>query len=799
MGAVGLKTFADLRRRRLQAVAIGLVLFLSSGAGTLALSVLVESHAPFERAFDAANGAHLVIDYAAGTDAARLRATGTAGPVTAFSGPWPLAPGLLGDPKGGLVEGASISGRPESQATSPGVVDRITPTAGRWWQQAGEAVLDQQTASRLDKAVGETIDVYLAPTGPVKGGSGSKARPGPVALPTTPAVTLTIVGIARSVSTPDVALWTSPQDVMTIAGGRAPLQEMLYRVSSSGSVADLTGAAAQITAGLPASVVASTATYLDRQADVDRLADLYVPVLLAFSVFALLAAIFSIANVVSGIVLAGRREIGVMQAIGFTPTQVVRILVGQVLGPVLVGAVAGTAIGSLASLPVLADTAASFGLPATALVPLPVLIGVVLASLGLAAIAAIGPAWSAGRLGPVRALAGDAATVGPAGRALRSAGLRLPTALPLRLGIATAVAHPLRAAMTLGALLVGVAAITFSTGLNASLLRVKDQLDRTTASPIRVELRSGDPTAVGALLAARPETAHVVGIAQADVDAGRLGTVPFVAYDGDASWTGYELVHGRWFAGPGEAVAPTNVFTVTGLHLGDSLTLSTNGRSVTVRLVGETFEQAREAQDDLVLRGTWADLANLAPGSAPDRWELQPTAGTDIHAYWSALQSTLGLDAQAFDQAAGQTDASFLLFLGVVGLLGAVLTGISLGGVFNTVLLETRQRSRELAILKAVGLTPRQVVAIVIASVVPLGIVAGLVGVPLGIGAQHAVLAYMGQVAAKTNIPASTFDVFGPAMLIGLSLAGLAIGAIGAWLPAMRAARARIAPVLAAE
>ncbi len=81
----------------------------------------------------------------------------------------------------------------------------------------------------------------------------------------------------------------------------------------------------------------------------------------------------------------------------------------------------------------------------------------------------------------------------------------------------------------------------------------------------------------------------------------------------------------------------------------------------------------------------------------------------------------------------------------------------------------------------------------------PIGLLAGLIGVPLGLGAQHVVLTYMGQAAAKTAIPDSVFDVFTPAAFIGLGLAGLAIGAIGAYLPAQRAARLRIAPVLQAE
>jgi putative ABC transport system permease protein len=57
----------------------------------------------------------------------------------------------------------------------------------------------------------------------------------------------------------------------------------------------------------------------------------------------------------------------------------------------------------------------------------------------------------------------------------------------------------------------------------------------------------------------------------------------------------------------------------------------------------------------------------------------------------------------------------------------------------------------------------------------------------------------MGQVDAGTRIPERTFDVFEPTLLLGLALSGLAIAAVGAYLPALRAARARIAPVLQAE
>ena len=87
----------------------------------------------------------------------------------------------------------------------------------------------------------------------------------------------------------------------------------------------------------------------------------------------------------------------------------------------------------------------------------------------------------------------------------------------------------------------------------------------------------------------------------------------------------------------------------------------------------------------------------------------------------------------------------------------------------------------------------------VVSSVFPVGLLAGLLGVPLGLVFQRAALGYMGQVAAGTRIPERTFDVLVRRSMVGLALTGLAIAAVGAYLPAQRAARARIAPVLQAE
>ncbi len=830
MGAVRKKALAGLRRRRLQGAVITAVVVLATAAATIALDTLVEAQAPYEHAFAAANGANLVVDYRAEVPAARLAATASQAPVTDAAGSWPIgtadvaqAGGAKGDSRG--LGGGELSGRSDPA----GPVDRITVSEGRWWQRPGEIVLSQDWSKLAGGKLGSTIVLRETPVGDGKGGLSTAPggnRPPSVTTPAGAALierALTVVGIASSISTPDVFGWLSPDDLIALTPHQAPEQEMLYRVSPSATTNDLATALATITAGLPSGAVASSRTYLAQKASVDRTASLFVPILLAFSVFALLAAAFIIANVVSGIVLSSYREIGVMKAIGFTPGQVTWTLLVQILVPVALGAVIGVAIGSVLSQPVVADAARSFGLPTAFSLSVPVVGTVLVAAFATAIVAAIAPAVRAGHLSAVRAITrGTTPSSSPDGGRLRRTALDLPLAAPVRIGLAASVAHPLRAGMTLGALTVGVSALVFALGLDGSLVRVASQLERDRPSPIRVVTfegagKAGGPQLVGpgddsqavvppaaqavdAAIAATPGTGRSVAIGQTVVTVpGLLGAIPFVGYRGDAGWIGYELIRGRWFARSGEAVAPTNLFATAGLHLGDAVTMTVDGRTMSVTLVGEIFDQAPENQDDLVLRGTFADLVALDPGVEPSRWEVQPAAGVDHQDYAAAITASIGPGAFVDIVSNSRFDEGFLLFEGVISTLGLVLIVISLGGVFNTVLLETRQRVRETAVLKTIGMTHRQVVAMVIASIAPIGVVAGILGVPLGLAFQRIVLGLMGQAASNTGVPESAFDVFPVVALVVLGLAGLAIGALGAWVPAQRAARAPIVETLQAE
>lgn len=119
-------------------------------------------------------------------------------------------------------------------------------------------------------------------------------------------------------------------------------------------------------------------------------------------------------------------------------------------------------------------------------------------------------------------------------------------------------------------------------------------------------------------------------------------------------------------------------------------------------------------------------------------------------------------------------------------------------GVLNTVVLHTRERVHDLGIFKAVGMTPRQTIAMVICRVAGTGLAAGVIAVPVGMAVHSYVLPVMAS-AAGTGLPASYLTVYHPSELARLALAGLVIAAAGAMLPAGWAAGTRTASAFRAE
>ncbi|MFJ9343103.1 ABC transporter permease [Streptomyces sp. NPDC101733] len=183
-------------------------------------------------------------------------------------------------------------------------------------------------------------------------------------------------------------------------------------------------------------------------------------------------------------------------------------------------------------------------------------------------------------------------------------------------------------------------------------------------------------------------------------------------------------------------------------------------------------------------------LVGLPAARAPRPRALAP--GADARAYTEAVEALEpGLRASVLDS--GNAGAATVITFATV--FTVLLTLVASLDVFNTVLLNTRERRRDLGMLKSIGMTPRQVVVMTVTSVAGLGAVGGLLGIPLGIAAHRLVVDHVGVV----DFPEYMKDVWHAPQLAAMLLSGVVIAILGALVPAQSAARMTIATVLHTE
>jgi putative ABC transport system permease protein len=124
--------------------------------------------------------------------------------------------------------------------------------------------------------------------------------------------------------------------------------------------------------------------------------------------------------------------------------------------------------------------------------------------------------------------------------------------------------------------------------------------------------------------------------------------------------------------------------------------------------------------------------------------------------------------------------------------LNAVLLLIALANLLTTALLTVRERVRDLGILKAIGVTPREVGASVMSANGLLGGIAALVGVPLGVGFFLGVY----RLADGSLEGAGTPPWWQLALIVPVAVL---VVALVAWAPARIAARIRVVDALRYE
>lgn len=263
----------------------------------------------------------------------------------------------------------------------------------------------------------------------------------------------------------------------------------------------------------------------------------------------------------------------------------------------------------------------------------------------------------------------------------------------------------------------------------------------------------------------------------------------------------YPMRDGAAPHGPHEFALDAGTADKAGYKVGDTVRLSANGPVHEQKLTGifTTDDGGVAAGGSIALFDTPTAQKLLGAPGGFQQIRIKADPGTSQTALKSAVESALpkgSVEATTGKQLAddlGKMNAKrasdmqtyLLVFAGI-----ALFVGIFL--IANTFTMLVAQRTRELALLRAVGASRRQVTRSVLTEAFVVGAIASVVGFAAGIGVGAGLRALMGSMSG--NVPEGPLVVPMSAVLTSL-LVGTLVTVLAAWLPGRRASK--IPPIAA--
>jgi putative ABC transport system permease protein len=302
---------------------------------------------------------------------------------------------------------------------------------------------------------------------------------------------------------------------------------------------------------------------------------------------------------------------------------------------------------------------------------------------------------------------------------------------------------------------------------------------------------------------------EIEALPQVEAVAGELtGDVAFLGVDGgvvgagatgrlwvqDEALNPTDLERGAAPVAPGEIAVDRGLAAAEGLDVGDEATILTLGGQFEVRVTGITRFGSADAQDG-------GGTVSIPPSRAFDWLNAGQVEYEALHLRGAGSQTDL-VEAVAPLAPPGFTVQSGDAFLAErrnqIGSLGTVLKrtlqffaalALLVGGfvIYNTFNVIVAQRTRELAVLAAIGATPGQLKKALRLEALVVGLVGSVLGVIAGLGLTFVLIAVLERLGVA--LPGSGIRVAPGTVVLAVAF-GVVVTRVSVLLPARRAGRA---------
>jgi putative ABC transport system permease protein len=369
---------------------------------------------------------------------------------------------------------------------------------------------------------------------------------------------------------------------------------------------------------------------------------------------------------------------------------------------------------------------------------------------------------------------------------------------PARLAVTNALRNPKRVAATTSALMVGLALMSvFSVLLETARAQAEQELNENFAVDYIISgvyTPGGQtrrvPIAVTDVLRTHGELAAVAGARSRDAEVdGRSAQVWAMEPGALDTVLRPEITAGSAGALKPGAVALNRFFAdAIGVRVGSRVEVRSQTLTVAA-LYDDSPAQGGQALVD------WSDYATIFGPGDPDQVLVKAAEGVSPEASRAAVDASLkeapltqvSSQAEWRARVTGTLDEQLGVFSALLGM--SIVIGLT--GIANTLALSVLERTRESALLRALGLSRAQLRGMLVLEAVFMALVGAIVGV--GFGIIVGVSASVGLIRQYGHghpvVPIGQ-------LLLYVVIAGAA-GAVAALLPARRAARTEVAAVMA--